>query len=97
MKNSVNSEQENKTNHLKELYGKFNANEISDEISNLLKTDNIVTDFEIIFQTVENLHQAIPNHRGDWYFTGNYPTSGGNLVANKSFVYYIEGNDERAY
>jgi amidophosphoribosyltransferase len=88
---------EEQQNYLKTLYAPFTDKEISNEIANLLKTDNISTDFDVIFQTVEDLHQACPNHTGDWYFTGNYPTAGGNMVANKSFVYYIEGNSARAY
>ncbi|MBJ05115.1 MAG: amidophosphoribosyltransferase [Flavobacteriales bacterium] len=85
------------TNYLKNLYKPFTDTEISNEVSELLKTDNIKTDFEIIFQTVEKLHLSCPNHLGDWYFTGEYPTPGGNLVANKSFIYYMEGNRSRAY
>ena len=84
-------------NYLIDLYAPFQDSEISNEISKLLKTDNINTDFEIIFQTVDKLHKSCPNHLGDWYFTGNYPTEGGNLVANKSFMYYVEGNKSRAY
>ena len=57
----------------------------------------INADTKIIYQTVENLHKACPNHTGDWYFTGNYPTPGGNKVVNKAFINYIEGNNERAY
>ena len=52
---------------------------------------------QIIYQTIEDLHEAIPEHLGDWYFTGNYPTPGGNRVVNRSFINYIEGRDERAY
>ncbi|MDC0189399.1 amidophosphoribosyltransferase [Flavobacteriales bacterium] len=84
-------------NYLIDLYAPFKDHEISNEIGRLLKTDNINTDFEIIFQTVDKLHKSCPNHLGDWYFTGNYPTGGGNLVANKSFMYYMEGNKSRAY
>ena len=88
---------EDQTNHLKDLYKSFTEEEISKEVANLLKTDNISTDFDIVFQRVEDLHQACPNHKGDWYFTGDYPTAGGNMIANKSFVYYVEGNNTRAY
>ena len=52
---------------------------------------------EIVYQTVENLHKACPNHRGDWYFSGNFPTPGGHKVVNRAFVYYMEGKSERAY
>ena len=88
---------EDQTNHLKDLYAPFTEEEISKEVATILKTDNISTDFDIVFQKVEDLHQACPNHKGDWYFTGDYPTDGGNMIANKSFVYYVEGNNARAY
>ena len=88
---------EDQVNHVKELYKNFKDEEIAEEIANLLRIDNISADFDIIFQKVEDLHVACPNHKGDWYFTGNYPTPGGNMIANKSFVYYIEGNKARAY
>ena len=96
-KEAIKQPKESQKNHLKELYDSFTADEISIEIANLLKTDNISTDFDIVFQRVEDLHISCPNHTGDWYFTGNYPTSGGNMVANKSMVYYKEGKDTRAY
>lgn len=95
--NSLSKCKEEQTNHLKDLYAPFSNKDISIEIANLLKTDNISTDFDILFQTVEDLHKACPNHIGDWYFTGEYPTPGGNMVANKSFVYYMEGKAGRAY
>ena len=84
-------------NHVKLIYSSFNDQEISDRISTLLKHKNINSEVKIIFQTVENLHIACPNHTGDWYFTGNYPTPGGNKVVNKSFINYIEGINKRAY
>tara|TARA_B100001559_G_scaffold302628_1_gene290542 strand:- start:73 stop:1980 length:1908 start_codon:yes stop_codon:yes gene_type:complete len=84
-------------NHVKLIYSSFNDQEISDRISSLLKHKNINSEVKIIFQTVENLHIACPNHTGDWYFTGNYPTPGGNKVVNKSFINYIEGINKRAY
>jgi len=91
------NKKENQPNHLKNIYAPFTQEEVSQEIAFLLKTDNISTDFDILFQTKECLHQACPNHIGDWYFTGDYPTNGGNMVANRSFIYYIEGNEARAY
>ena len=94
---TLNKPKEQQENHLKSLYNVFSSEEISNEIAWLLKTDNITTDFDIIFQSIENLHTACPNHHGDWYFTGDYPTPGGNMVANKSFIYYIEGTRGRAY
>ena len=84
-------------NHVKLIYDSFKDQEISDKISSLLKHKNINSEVKIIFQTVENLHIACPNHTGDWYFTGNYPTPGGNKVVNKSFINYIEGINKRAY
>ena len=88
---------QNQINHLKKIYAPFTQEEISKEIALLLKTDNISTDFDILFQTKEGLRVACPDHTGDWYFTGDYPTSGGNMVANRSFIYYVEGNESRAY
>jgi amidophosphoribosyltransferase len=63
----------------------------------MLKEKDIKADVQIIFQSIEDLHEACPDNKGDWYFTGNYPTSGGNKVVNKSFINYIEGRNERAY
>ncbi len=84
-------------NYVEELYSSFTDQEISDKIAEMLKPEGISSEISIVFQTVENLHKACPNHKGDWYFTGNYPTPGGNKVVNKSFINYIEGNNERAY
>lgn len=63
----------------------------------MVKPKNLRSDFDILFQSIENLHAACPKDLGDWYFTGNYPTPGGTAVANRSFVYYFEGRKERAY
>jgi amidophosphoribosyltransferase len=84
-------------NHVKLIYKPFSDQEISDKISVLLKHENINAEVKIIFQTVDNLHIACPDHTGDWYFTGNYPTPGGNKVVNRSFINYIEGINKRAY
>ena len=84
-------------NHVKAIYQPFEYEEVSDKISSLLTHENINADVKIIFKTVENLHKACPNHKGDWYFTGNYPTPGGNKVVNRSFINYVEGIDKRAY
>jgi amidophosphoribosyltransferase len=84
-------------NHVKDIYKPFSAEEISDKIAKLLTPKNMKAKVKIVYQTIENLHQACPNHLGDWYFTGNYPTPGGNKVVNKAFINYIEGNNERAY
>jgi amidophosphoribosyltransferase len=84
-------------NYVKEIYKPFTPEEISGKISKLLKSNEIDAEVEIVFQTIENLHAACPNDTGDWYFTGNYPTPGGNKVVNKSFINFIEGRDQRAY
>lgn len=84
-------------NYVKEIYKPFTAEEISDKISVILSEDGIKAEVKIIFQPVENLHKACPNHLGDWYFTGNYPTPGGNRVVNRAFINFYEGNKERAY
>ncbi|MBN1414557.1 MAG: amidophosphoribosyltransferase [Bacteroidales bacterium] len=84
-------------NFVKEIYKPFSADQISEKIAQMLKTSDIQSELRIVYQTIENLHIACPNHRGDWYFTGNYPTPGGNKVVNRAFINYIEGRDERAY
>jgi amidophosphoribosyltransferase len=84
-------------NYVKEIYEPFNDDEISNKISQLLKPASVNAEVEIIYQTVENLHNACPKNLGDWYFTGNYPTPGGNKVVNKAFLNWKEGINERAY
>ena len=84
-------------NHVKEIYKAFSPERISEKISELLTSKDIKAEVKIIYQTIEDLHEACPNHTGDWYFTGNYPTPGGNKVVNKSFINYCEGKNERAY
>jgi amidophosphoribosyltransferase len=84
-------------NFVKEIYNPFSAKQISDKIAQMLTVSDIRAEVKIIYQTIEDLHEAIPDHSGDWYFTGNYPTPGGNKVVNKSFINYIEGRNERAY
>jgi amidophosphoribosyltransferase len=84
-------------NLVKRIYEPFTDEEISNKITELLRPSNIQAETKIIYQTVENLHKACPDHTGDWYFTGNYPTPGGNKVVNKAFINYMEGNNERAY
>ena len=84
-------------NLVTEIYKSFCPDEISAKISSMLKTEEINADVEILFQSIEGLHQACPGHTGDWYFTGDYPTPGGNKVANQSFINYVEGRNERAY
>jgi len=84
-------------NHVKEIYKAFSHERISEKISDILTSKDIKAEVKIIYQTIEDLHEACPNHTGDWYFTGNYPTPGGNKVVNKSFINYCEGKNERAY
>ena len=76
----------------REIYAPFTAEEISDQIAVMLRTPEIEAEVEIVYQSVEGLHKACPGHTGDWYFTGNYPTPGGNRVVNRAFMNYIEGD-----
>ena len=84
-------------NFVTEIYKPFKDQEISDKIAELLKSEDIKAEVKIIFQTVDNLHIACPKNLGDWYFTGDYPTPGGNRVANKAFMNFYEGKNARAY
>ena len=84
-------------NYVKEIYKPFTADEISAKISELLTPKGVNAEVEIIYQSLEGLHAACPNHSGDWYFSGDYPTPGGNKVVNKAFINYVEGKNERAY
>ena len=96
-KEQENLPKEEIVNYVKEIYKQFKAEEVSAKIAELLKPDDCNAEVEIIYQTIENLHEACPNDTGDWYFTGNYPTPGGNKVVNTSFINYVEGKDGRAY
>ena len=78
-------------NYVKDIYKNFSDEEISDKIAEMLTPDTVRAKVKIVFQTVENLHKAIPHHPGDWYFTGDYPTPGGNRLVNKAFINYYEG------
>jgi len=84
-------------NHVQAIYKPFSADQISEKIAHLLRPQDINAEVNIIYQTIEDLHDSCPNNTGDWYFTGDYPTVGGNRVVNKSFVYYVEGRNQRAY
>lgn len=84
-------------NYVREIYKPFTPEQISVRIARMLKTNEIRADLEILYQSIENLHKATPEHTGDWYFTGNYPTPGGNKVVNQSFINFIEGKNKRAY
>lgn len=84
-------------NYVKEIYESFTDDEISKKIAELLTPEDLKAEVEIIYQSVEGLHKACPDHTGDWYFTGDYPTPGGNRVVNQSFINYVEGKNVRAY
>ena len=84
-------------NYVKEVYDPFTDKEISDKIRDLLLPKDFTSEVEVIFQMVDNLHKACPENLGDWYFTGDYPTDGGNRVVNRAFINFYEGNKERAY
>ena len=84
-------------NHVKELYAPFTDEEISDKVAELISHEGVNSKVKVIFQSVEDLHKACPNDLGDWYFTGDYPTPGGNRVVNKAFINFVEKNPERAY
>lgn len=84
-------------NYVKELYDPFTAQQISDKIASLLSPPDIKAEVHILYQTIENLHNACPKNLGDWYFTGDYPTPGGNRVVNRAFINFYEGKNQRAY
>jgi amidophosphoribosyltransferase len=95
-------EQENKpkeqfVNHVKAIYKPFSPDRIAEKIATLITGKDIKAEVNVVFQSIENLHSACPNHKGDWYFTGDYPTPGGFKVVNRSFINFIEGKNERAY
>jgi amidophosphoribosyltransferase len=84
-------------NCVREIFAGFTANQISAKVAQLVTPNNTQAQVEVIFQTIEGLHNACPDHTGDWYFTGNYPTPGGHRVVNRAFINYMEGKNERAY
>jgi amidophosphoribosyltransferase len=88
---------EEQKNMVQEIYSHFTAGQISKKIAELLKPADLKADLEIIYQSIEGLHNSCPNHRGDWYFSGTYPTPGGTRVSNKAFINYMEGKNVRAY
>ena len=96
-KDQINLPKEEMVNHVKGIYNLFSAEQISKKISQILTPKNTRAEVEIIYQGIEDLHIACPNHTGDWYFSGNYPTPGGNKVVTKAFINYVEGNNKRAY
>lgn len=96
-KAQVDLKDKNVQNFVKEIYEPFTDQDISTKIAELLSDETVKPEVEIIYQTVENLHKACPKNLGDWYFTGDYPTNGGNRVVNRAFINYMEGNSARAY
>lgn len=84
-------------NVVREIYKPFSPEQLSERISRMLTPPDVKAKVKIVYQTIEDLHAACPENTGDWYFTGDYPTPGGNRVANRSFINYIEGKNERAY
>ena len=84
-------------NEVKAIYKPFTPEQISARIAQFIRSKGIRAEVEVIYQTIESLHDACPKNTGDWYFTGDYPTPGGNKVVNRSFINYIEGRNERAY
>lgn len=96
------SEQRNKpkeeiVNYVKEIYAPFTDEQISDKIAEMLTPKGTEAKVQIVYQTIEELHKACPNNKGDWYFSGNYPTPGGNRMVNNAFLNYIEGIEKRSY
>ncbi len=96
-KAQANAPKEEVINHVKEIYAPFTPEEISAKIAQIITPPEIGAKVEVIYQTLENLHEACPNHLGDWYFSGNYPTPGGNKVVNRAFMNWMEGKNARAY
>ncbi|NMM48973.1 amidophosphoribosyltransferase [Marinigracilibium pacificum] len=90
-------EERTNINYVKELYAPFTDEEISDRIAKIVTPENMKAEVSVIYQTVDNLHKACPNHLGDWYFTGDFPTPGGMYVVNKAFTFFMEGKTVRAY
>ena len=84
-------------NYVKEIYAPFSDEEISAKMAKMLTPKGTQAEIEIVFQSIENLHKATPNHKGDWYFSGDYPTPGGNKMVNRAFLNYIESVDKRSY
>jgi len=87
----------NMENHVKNLYAQFTYDQITKKVSEIVTPKNCNAEVQVVFQTIEDLHKACPKHLGDWYFTGDYATPGGNRVANKAYIYFMEGKTVRAY
>jgi len=87
----------NQPNYVNELYAPFTYEQVSAKITEIVRPEGMKAELEVVYQTVDNLHKACPDHLGDWYFTGNYPTPGGNRVVNKAFMNFMKGSEVRAY
>jgi amidophosphoribosyltransferase len=96
-KASINNLSGNMVNHVKELYAPFTYEQVSNKIAEIVTPKDCKAEIQVVYQTVDNLHKSCPNHLGDWYFTGDYPTPGGNRVVNKAFIFFMEGKVVRAY
>jgi amidophosphoribosyltransferase len=96
-RNSINDLSGNVENYVKDIFKPFTYEQVSNKIAEIVTPKNCKAEVKVIFQTIENLHTACPNHSGDWYFTGDYPTPGGNRVVNKAFMFFMEGKTVRAY
>ena len=96
-KSQIKLPKEEMQNYVKEIYSPFTAKQISSKISSILTPKDVNSEVKIIYQSIEDLHVSCPNHTGDWYFTGDYPTPGGNKVVTKAFINFVEGNKARAY
>jgi amidophosphoribosyltransferase len=96
-KDSAKLPKEEVVNYVKAIYEQFTDQEISDRIAKIITPKEIKADVKVIYQTLDNLHKAIPDHTGDWYFSGDYPTPGGNKVVNRAFVNWMEGKNQRGY
>jgi amidophosphoribosyltransferase len=94
---SLNLPAEKVVNYVKELYAPFSYEQVSQKVGQIVRASDVNAEITIVYQTVEGLHDAVPGHRGDWYFTGDYPTPGGAKVANRAFIYFMENKKERAY
>ena len=90
-------EEQMAVNHVKSFYEAFSDNQISEKIATLLRNESIKAEVSVIYQSIPNLHHACPENLGDWYFSGNYPTPGGNRMVNRAFMNFYEGKEKRAY
>jgi amidophosphoribosyltransferase len=97
IKELQNNNQLHTENVVRQIYKPFTPEEISNKIAQLITPANVQIPVEVIYQTIEDLHDSCPTNTGDWYFTGNYPTPGGNKVCNKAFLNYMEGKNVRGY